>query len=81
MNNKCKGLLGLLFGHHYESRHSEKYEIKENTKHPVPRNTLHAITSWTEYKGEMEKYHTNLLTQYIYEIDICRRCGHVIRKI
>ncbi len=65
----CRGIGGLLFGHHYEPRYSTTEREKSYPKVEYTGNDL------TEFYRLLSR-----LTDKMYHGDVCTRCGHTVNQ-
>lgn len=81
----CKGLLGYLFGHKFESR----YDEKDTTSDEVVKQAKSAIDALysndcfaNSYDASriLENFQNMNSIETIYVHDICVRCGKVITR-
>lgn len=70
--DKCKGILGWLFGHKYE-------HIYDTLKYPIMEIDCQKLFWSYTYSGTQDKLIDSCIkTEKIYIKSICKRCGRVI---
>jgi len=64
----CKGIMGKIFGHKFESR----YNIEKSASKPIG-----SMTNIWDIEKVLDQFRD---TKKIYIYDICSRCGKIIKK-
>ena len=70
--NKCKGILGLLFGHRFDGKYDDKVEYQNINLSEQAFEHLHILNGG---------FQTPLLrneSKYVHSV--CRRCGQVVKR-
>lgn len=75
--NKCNGLVGLLFGHKFETRYDE--EVGEG-KWPFQEGTIESQLTSTDTRYISEIVDSTRSHKETYIRDICKRCGTTVEK-
>jgi hypothetical protein len=72
MPNKCKGILGFMFGHRFEAEYDDKIQYQDIKISEQLFNNLHILNGG---------YQTPILKdESIYVHSVCKRCGQIIKR-